>query len=486
MKLSLCGVTLAICATALTTSLQLQAGTVTNTADSGDGSLRAVLAAAENGETIDFHPTLNGATITLSSGQIEISGLQISIDASSLASGLSISGGNLQRVLGIVGPTADVSLRNITVKDGKVLNQNGGGIFLVEGNLQMFDCVVTGCFASFNGGGINLAFGTTATLERCLIVGNSSSKSGYGGGIFIGGATATTIRSCVIAGNSSTLDNLGGGLALRDTSPAIVNCTIEGNKGGGIFCDSNSNPQIINSICWDNDGPEGTTAAQQLKSLNNSLPVVSHSLIQGAASAASFGKGNPVTWGVGNLNGELSENNPKFVAPDADLRLLAASPALDAGNNLADPGSLDAAGASRIQNSTVDLGAYEGGFTTFAALHPSLDPAGDGNHNGISNLQEYGMGFDPAAAADPTAQPALSMDGADLLLTVNQRPNTLELSPLTQTSTTLDNSWSALIEDVHYSVSTSTPVNSDRTQWVFRLIKTDPERFYHQAFTILP
>ncbi|MEX1115632.1 MAG: right-handed parallel beta-helix repeat-containing protein [Akkermansiaceae bacterium] len=477
MKFSLCGVTLAICATALTTSLQLQAGTVTNTADSGDGSLRTVLATAENGETIDFHPTLNGATITLTSAELSIDGKQFTIDASSLPSRIKISGNKSSRIFLIQG-NANISLNSIDLLNGDT-SEVGGGIRLIESNLQMFDCVVTGCSASFDGGGINLAIGATATLERCLIVGNSSDK-GFGGGIFIGGATATTIRNCVITGNSSPF---GGGLALQFNSLAIVNCTIEGNTGGGIYCVSNSSPQIINSICWDNGG---TTAAKQLKSSNDSLPVVSHSLIQGAASAASFGAGNPVTWGPGNLNGTLSENNPKFVAPDADLRLLAASPALDVGNNLAEPGSLDAAGASRIQNSTVDLGAYEGGFTTFAALHPSLDPAGDGNHNGISNLQEYGMGFDPAAAADPTAQPALSMDGADLLLTVNQRPNTLDLSPLTQTSTTLDNSWSALIEDVHYSVSTSTPVNRDRTRWVFRLIKTDPERFYRQAFTILP
>ena len=44
--------------------------TVTNTSDSGVGSLRGVLASALDGDTIDFAVT---GTITLSSGQLEVS-----------------------------------------------------------------------------------------------------------------------------------------------------------------------------------------------------------------------------------------------------------------------------------------------------------------------------------------------------------------------------------------------------------------------------
>ena len=42
--------------------------TVTNTNDSGAGSLRAAIAAAASGETIDFAPGVNGQ-ITLTSGR---------------------------------------------------------------------------------------------------------------------------------------------------------------------------------------------------------------------------------------------------------------------------------------------------------------------------------------------------------------------------------------------------------------------------------
>ena len=44
--------------------------TVTTTADSGAGSLRATLAAANDGDTVQFDRALNGQTINLTSGEL--------------------------------------------------------------------------------------------------------------------------------------------------------------------------------------------------------------------------------------------------------------------------------------------------------------------------------------------------------------------------------------------------------------------------------
>jgi len=46
--------------------------TVTNTNDNGAGSLRQALVDANNGDTIDFDPSLNGQTITLTTGELLI------------------------------------------------------------------------------------------------------------------------------------------------------------------------------------------------------------------------------------------------------------------------------------------------------------------------------------------------------------------------------------------------------------------------------
>ena len=53
--------------------------TVINNNDSGSGSLRATIAAATSGDTIDFSSKLNGQTITLTSGELTI-GVNLTID----------------------------------------------------------------------------------------------------------------------------------------------------------------------------------------------------------------------------------------------------------------------------------------------------------------------------------------------------------------------------------------------------------------------
>ena len=50
----------------------LSTWTVTSPADSGDGSLRAVIAAAQSGDQIVFDDSLEGQAITLTSGQLTI------------------------------------------------------------------------------------------------------------------------------------------------------------------------------------------------------------------------------------------------------------------------------------------------------------------------------------------------------------------------------------------------------------------------------
>src|SRR6476469_4098930 len=49
--------------------------TVTNNRDSGPGSLRQALADAHNEDIISFDPSLNGQTITLTSGELVVNGI---------------------------------------------------------------------------------------------------------------------------------------------------------------------------------------------------------------------------------------------------------------------------------------------------------------------------------------------------------------------------------------------------------------------------
>src|SRR5947209_20422125 len=71
--------------------LALSTLTVTSAADGGTGSLRAEVGLAQPGDTIQFARSLNGRTITLTGGPIEI-GQSIGIDGPG-ANKLTISAG---------------------------------------------------------------------------------------------------------------------------------------------------------------------------------------------------------------------------------------------------------------------------------------------------------------------------------------------------------------------------------------------------------
>ena len=94
--------------------------TVTNANDANAGSLRAAIAAATAPDTrIQFaSPALNGATITLTSHQLFVNGKNVEFDASTLSSGLTISGNNARRVLlvdsGTLSLTGSQSLEAMT------------------------------------------------------------------------------------------------------------------------------------------------------------------------------------------------------------------------------------------------------------------------------------------------------------------------------------------------------------------------------------
>ena len=464
----------------------LPGSTVSNSNDSGPGSLRNAIASAVNGETIDFNPALNGATITLTSGSLAITGLTVEIDATSLADGVSLSGNNLSRVLLITG-SSNATLRNLRIRNGQATEGNGGGVFLATGNLVMVGCTVSNCFSTYNGGAMFLAFGTTSTFDRCRVVANTAGNLGYGGGFVVSGAASTLIRNCIVSGNSNPF---GGGIYTSNSSPALVNCTIQGNSGGGLRNESNADPVITNSIIWGNTNT-GNIASQQIKNTNGSNPTISHSLIQGASGSASFADGDSTVWASGNLNGETLGNDPKFAsaisgasAPHSggDLRLLATSPALNIGNNLANVGPLDFAGTQRIKSGVVDFGSYEGGYVTFASLYPSLSQLGDENRNGISNYLEYCMGFNPSGT-NALPAPSLSKAGNITLLTVNRRSNALDFTSVVQTNVTLNGQWSPIARNIHFTTVAATSVTADRDSLVYQLITTEPRRFYRQAFS---
>jgi hypothetical protein len=184
--------------------------TVTNTNDSGSGSLRQAILDAPSGSTISFANSLKGQTISLTSGELLID-QNLDINGPG-ATALAISGGGSSQVFGIF-PGANVTIAGLTVTDGLSDEGFGGGI-LTEGNLTLDNSVVT-------------SNQSNATISNSLVTansavgaagGNATSGSGGQGGSGEGGGVytrtgAVTLSNTQIAGNKAIGGPGGSGAA---------------------------------------------------------------------------------------------------------------------------------------------------------------------------------------------------------------------------------------------------------------------------------
>ncbi|MFW5766655.1 MAG: right-handed parallel beta-helix repeat-containing protein, partial [Coleofasciculus sp.] len=176
--------------------------TVTTTADSGAGSLRAAIAQAQAGDTIKFDSSLANQTITLTKGQLEIN-KDLIIDGGN-APGLTISGNKRSRIFLIQGNSfsdfLDISLRNLNITNGKT----------------------SGVDKELAGAGIWTASGTKLTVENSTFKNNHVQD--YGGGAIFGGWRSTTVVINSTFEKNSALGNedRGGGAITIDTESSLT------------------------------------------------------------------------------------------------------------------------------------------------------------------------------------------------------------------------------------------------------------------------
>ena len=212
---------------------------VTNTDDSGAGSLRQAVADVAPGGTIIFAPALSGQTCTLTSGQILLD-KNLKIDASALSAGFMISGNNASRVFEVAA-TCVVDLKALTIRNGYASGTSypgntGGGIYN-SGTLSLTECTLSAnqaIMGSNPGGGGIENDGGTLTATKSTFSGNSSA---FGGGVenYLG---TLTLNQCTVANNSASLN--GGGVSSTGGTTSVNQSSIIGNSaasGGGILKD---------------------------------------------------------------------------------------------------------------------------------------------------------------------------------------------------------------------------------------------------------
>src|SRR5215471_1869571 len=227
----------ALCLIALST--QAATITVTNTNDSGPGSLRQTLAAANDGDTINFGVT---GTITLVTGQLLVN--KNVIISGSGTNYLAVDANHASRVFYIASGKA-VIISRLTIANGSApFAANGGGINNDHAILTVSECTLTGNSA-LNGGGIfNDGSAGTATLTVLNSTFSGNTVGAGGGGIFNNGersgSASLSVNNSTLIGNSTPFDGAG---ILNDGSGGsatltITNSTLSGNLatgyGGGI------------------------------------------------------------------------------------------------------------------------------------------------------------------------------------------------------------------------------------------------------------
>ena len=131
--------------------------TVTNTSDSGAGSLRQAIADAGSGDTINFSLTYP-AQITVST-RLDIN-KSLTIDGPGIHSlTLFKTAANPDSVFKVNSPSITVTIKDLTISGG--IASSGGGIDLEYGNLRLQNCRITDNFANSGGG---VAVSNTASL----------------------------------------------------------------------------------------------------------------------------------------------------------------------------------------------------------------------------------------------------------------------------------------------------------------------------------
>jgi predicted outer membrane repeat protein len=248
---------------------------------------------------------------------------------------------------------------------GGNLADSGGAVYGGSGTIT--NCAFSGNLALEGSGG---AVHGSSTITNCTFNQNSAMEGGavYGGGSMTdctfsensadsGGAVygGGSVTNCTFSGNSAVLD--GGAVYCDRSSPTITNCTFSGNSargGGAVYCRENSSPTINNCVLWDNSARLGNEIYVEEEYFSPPLVTLNN---------CDVTPGGYWDW----FTGSITENNcihldPLFVdAAGGNYRLQATSPCIDAGDNSLVPVGIttDLDGNARIQNGTVDMGAYE-------------------------------------------------------------------------------------------------------------------------------
>jgi hypothetical protein len=440
---------------------------VTNTNDSGTGSLRQAIANAEtNGgdQTVTFDPTdfSTAQTITLTSGALELSDTsgQVTIQGLQDSSGnnlITVTGNALSSVF-VVDSGVTAVLADLTITGGtpSVSTSNGGDI-ANAGTLSIESCNVTGgslfILAFGDGGGVfnsgNLTVTNSTFSNNFAPNGGAIANQGVlsvsntvfsGDSALVGGAiddtgqvgnpnVSMTITDCSFLNNTADAyeDFAGDGGALEISSISayadISGSTFSGNvaqdasatvlgSGAAIDLEDDANLYLVNSTLTGNTADGGGSG------INNDigfLTVVNCTIADNIGAGIASNTDPTSNEGDTKLNNSIVAGNitssTNSTPSDVDIIDSPLDPA--SSNNLIGDGSggLPTTPAGAPENGNI-LG------TTAMPVDPDLGPLAD---NGVPTPPTQTMALLPGSPAIDAGDNALAVDASGNPLQYDQR-----------------------------------------------------------------
>lgn len=226
---------------------------VTNTNDSGPGSLRQIIADANAGSPPAFILLTNISGVIMLQTPLPVI---TAIDTSIVGPGrnsVTVSGSGQAQIFNIAGD-AIASISGLTIADGFTTNFGGGGI-LNNGTLTISNCLITRNHSSgVPGGGVFTA--NALTLVSSDVVSNLASGltfastpgqlNGFGGGLCVQAGLAT-VSNCTFSGNSAMGfgggvsvtyfpgEGMGGAVYVQNASLFMTDATLSSNLAQGNY-----------------------------------------------------------------------------------------------------------------------------------------------------------------------------------------------------------------------------------------------------------
>ncbi len=308
---------------------------VTNTSDSGAGSLRAAVAAAAAGDTITFTAAVSGV-ITLSDTIYLPRSVTI---AGPGADVLAVSGNNKVRILWAQVNAYAITINDITLRHGwvsgmaaalyasypitlnnvNVLSNTAGSVGGVSASSGLV--INGGVFRNNNaftsGGGGAVSVSGPLIISGTQFISNTAGQSGQGGAVYAAGGSTVIIRGGEFRSNVAPLSGgalyVDGQLIMTDTN--IISNTA-GTNAGGLLVYSSAVPNITGGLFQNNratdDGGAFYTSSGAVISGTSFI-----SNTAGRTGGAAY-----VAWGFAAINGGRYERNSSITGEGGAIKCL--------------------------------------------------------------------------------------------------------------------------------------------------------------------